>query len=221
MLRLLILAAGLTAISTPVAAKADEDSQYWATLTANTPISGPFLLGLELTARASDDQGRIYEFERIIDVGYKLSSRVTLWAGVNAQLNFRGPAGTQDEIRGRQRINWAIAKRLASRTLLEERFREGSDEVGVRIRQQLKYSLPLKKDGKIGVFAAHESYFDFNQTSWGQRGGYERMRNSAGLSFQPAKAIKAELSYLNQYDFRRNADDRMAHAVLLSIGLSL
>ena len=61
-----------------------------------------------------------------------------------------------------------------------------------------------------------------NTTSWGQRGGYERMRNAAGISIPLSPRLKGDVGYLNQYRFGRGgARDQMDHALTFSLTLTL
>ena len=45
------------------------------------------------------------------------------------------------------------------------------------------------------------------------------MRNSGTLSWSFAKSLTAELGYMNQYRFNRNADDVMEHVFLTTASL--
>ena len=54
---------------------------------------------------------------------------------------------------------------------------------------------------------------------FGQVAGYERMRNSATLSFPIVERMHAEVGYMNQYRFNGDDRDLMEHA--LTTGLSI
>jgi Protein of unknown function (DUF2490) len=216
----------LLAATLPSAAFAnvDADAQLWGTLNATGSISGPLMFNGEVLARASNDQSRIYEAEMTAQLGYKVSKAVTLWVGYTRVPGYRSGLPATIENRIRQQISWNVGKfaggSLASRTLLEERAREGRTGTGVRLREQLKWTKPFHKDGKTGLVLSHESFVSLNTTAWGQASGYNRMRNFVGIGTPVLKKVRGEFGYLNQYDFRRGSYDRMAHAATFTLSYS-
>jgi hypothetical protein len=61
-----------------------------------------------------------------------------------------------------------------------------------------------------------------NDTRWGQRAGYERMRNILGVAVPLGKALNADIGYLNQYRVGRNgARPQMDHALSVQFTLNL
>ena len=57
---------------------------------------------------------------------------------------------------------------------------------------------------------------------WGQRAGYERMRNIAGVVLPIARGVSGDLGYLNQYRFARSGSRaQMDHAFTFQLTLSL
>jgi Protein of unknown function (DUF2490) len=214
----------LIAATLPVAAFAnvDADAQLWGTVNATGSVSGPLMFNGEVVARASNDQSRIYESEMTAQLGYKLSKAVTLWAGYTRVPGYRGALSTTIENRIRQQISVNFGGfaggSLASRTLLEERLREG--RTGLRLRQQFKWTKLLQKGGKTGLVLWHESFVSLNSTPWGQLSGYNRMRNFVGIGTPVFKQVRGEFGYLNQYDFRRGSYDRIAHAASFTLSYS-
>ena len=72
------------------------------------------------------------------------------------------------------------------------------------------------------LFVSHESFLLPNSTSWGQRAGYERMRNIMGISIPFNKAVTADVGYLNQYRFARyGARAQMDHALNIQLTINL
>lgn len=220
-LRLLLPGAAMLALSAPARA-ADDDAQGWMTFTAAGSVSGRLMGSVEAVARWSDDQRRLYETEIIPHIGWRISDRVTIWAGYSRNDVYRGALPTVHEQRIREQLNLGLGTvaggALAARTLLEQRFRNTGRDTGWRLRQQLKWSRPLHSGGKTALVLWHDSFIAFNATDWGQASGYNRMRNFAGLGVPVGKGVKAEIGYLNQYDFRKDEADRVAHALSLTIG---
>jgi Protein of unknown function (DUF2490) len=202
-------------------ANVDADAQLWSTLNATGSISGPLMLGGEIVVRASNDQNRIYESEATVQIGYRVTDAVTLWAGYTRVPGYRSGLPTTIENRIRQQVSWNMGTfaggTLASRTLLEERTREGHTGNALRLREQLKWTKPFHKNGKTALVLWHESFVSMNSTAWGQISGYNRMRNFIGVGAPVVKQVRGEFGYLNQYDFRRGSDDRIAHAAALTL----
>src|SRR5207244_258541 len=123
----------------------------------------------------------------------------------------------------REQISMSFGKlwlgTLSGRLRVEERFRRGADGVGLRARTQLKYNLPLaKKKGATALVLTHESFWEVNDTRWGQQSGLRRMRNLVGLDVPVSKKVRAQVAYLNQYDFGITGKrDAMANILALSL----
>ena len=74
----------------------------------------------------------------------------------------------------------------------------------------------------MAVFVSHESFFLANTTKWGQRRGYERMRNWLGLVLPLSPAVSADMAYLNQYRFARGGSRAQSeHALSLQLTINL
>jgi hypothetical protein len=103
---------------------------------------------------------------------------------------------------------------LTGRTRLEQRWMEGSDDMGWRLRQQLRLTAPLS--GKVRAVAWSEAFVSLDDTSWGQNSGLDRCRNSVGLSVPVSKAVTIEPGYINQWVVR-SGQDRVHHIGNLSV----
>lgn len=137
--------------------------------------------------------------------------RIELAIGYRHVEDFNDGRELPNEERLRQHIIVPIGTRLAARLRLEQRFYSNGPEIGHRMRGQLRYTRPLTQSG-LGLFAAHETFLNLNDTGWGQRSGVERMRNSIGLGVPVGKQLRLEAGYMNQYRFgRAGARDQMDH----------
>ena len=183
-------------------------------------LGGDAKVTLESIARFSDDAGGFFHAE--------LGGIVTVPAARGIELGFgyrhveeRDHGGARpDEDRLRQQVTLALGGGFAARLRSEQRFHQSGGETGWRIRPQLRFTAPLGKG--VAFFAAHEDFVNLNATGWGQRRGYERMRNAAGLTVPLAPRLSGDLGYLNQYRFGRGgARDRMDHAATFSLTLAL
>ena len=219
------LAAFAIAASSPADA-AEEDKQLWTTASATVKLSSRFRLSEEVTARFSDKRNGLYELEVNSLLGYKLSDKVTAWAGYTHNPQYDGGDFQVLERRLREQVTVDnLAKigrgKLNGRLRTEQRWREGVDGTGWRVRPYLKFSLPLKEGRKTALVLSHESFVNLNSTKFQGQTGYERMRNLVGISTPLSKVVSAEIGYLNQYRTVRGGRDRMDHAASISLSLSL
>jgi hypothetical protein len=215
-----------TILASAPAYAAEEDSQLWGTLNATIKLSDRFRLSEEATARFSDNRNGLYEIEVNSLLGYKLSDKVTAWAGYTHNPQYAGGDFTVMEHRLREQVtvdNIAQIGRgkVNARLRAEQRWRNGVDGTGWRVRPYLKYSLPLKKGGKTALVLSHESFLNLNSTPFQKQTGYDRMRNLIGISTPLGKAVTAEVGYLNQYGVVRGGPDRMDHAASITLSASL
>lgn len=217
----LIVCALLFAAVAPAAAHAQsEDAQLWAKLSAQTSLSESISLELETNQRLGDAEGGIYESQYVAKIGVDIGGGFTLTGGLNRVIAVADGSVDNTEWRPRQELGFpdlAIGTGAVSgRIRLEQRFRSDGDNVGHRVRPEISYTLPLSDT--VDLELGHESYFNLNNTDFGQRTGHERMRNFVEIGFPVTGKIDAAVGYLNQYRFNRTAPDRMEHA--LTVGLT-
>ncbi|WP_337846120.1 DUF2490 domain-containing protein [Sphingomonas sp.] len=217
----LIVCALLFAAVAPAAAHAQsEDAQLWAKLSAQTSLSESISLELETNQRLGDAEGGIYESQYVATIGVDIGGGFTLTGGLNRVIAVADGSVDNTEWRPRQELGFpdlAIGTGAVSgRIRLEQRFRSDGDDVGHRVRPEISYTLPLSDT--VDLELGHESYFNLNNTDFGQRTGHERMRNFVEIGFPVTGKIDAAVGYLNQYRFNRTAPDRMEHA--LTVGLT-
>jgi hypothetical protein len=222
----LLLALPLIALATPALAQTDTDAQAWATASGSADLADGVALALESTARFGDDADGLYELEFGGWLEFDAGDGITVSTGYVRVPGYSRGDLTKMEDRPRQQIAFPLASfaggKLSGRVRLEERLRRDGNDVGLRLRPQIKYSLPLRAGGKTALVLSHESFIEVNDTDWGQNSGYARMRNAIGVKTPLNDAISIEAGYLNQYDFGRNGDrDEMAHVATVSLSIGL
>ena len=197
-----------------------EDTQVWEQLNLVVPVAPKVRLTLEEVARISDRQSGLYTTEFGGLVGWRVGTGIELGVGYRHVGYYNGNR-SPDEDRLRQQIVLTRG-RVAGRLRIDERFVAGGGEVGFRIRPLLRYNLPIAGT-RLSLFASHESFILANSTRWGQRAGYERMRNVVGLSFPLlGKGVTADVGYLNQYrPGRGGARGQMDHALNVQVTINL
>jgi len=205
-------------VATPATAQ-QADAQAWEQLNVVVPVVPRLRLTLEQIARISDRQGGVYTTEYGGLIGWQIADGVELGFGYR-HVGYYNRNTAPDEDRLRQQIVLTRG-RFAGRLRVDERFNPLGREIGFRIRPLLRYNLPVAGT-RLSLFASHESFILPNDTRWGQRAGYERMRNILGVSFPLGKALTADLGYLNQFRPGRNgARDQMDHALNVQVTVNL
>lgn len=203
---------------------AEDDAQIWLRASASGTLSGPWQGSLETTLRFGDEADGLYEGEYGGSLGYQFRDGVTAFAGYLRVPSYSRQGVTRTEHRFRQQLNLALGMlsggKLNGRLRVEQRLVSTGDDLGVRIRPNLVWSLPLGKGSKTNLVLSHESFVNLNNTDWGQQDGYDRMRNFVGISTPLVKRVTAEVGYLNQYSFRSGEPDSQDHVASLAIAYS-
>lgn len=104
---------------------------------------------------------------------------------------------------------------VASRTQVEQRFREGEGRMSLRVRQLTRFDVPLGRKG-IKAVGWNEYFHELRDTRWSGPAGSSLMLNFAGVHFPVSRHLSVEPGYLNQtgFDAGRN---RVAHVAALYI----
>lgn len=102
----------------------------------------------------------------------------------------------------------------------EQRFIARTDEVSHRSRYQLRGSYALTEKKDFGLTAFDEVMVHLNAVQHGPWAGYDRNRIFFGPYWQ-VDNIRYEVGYLGEHLKRFGSDERWAHALLLSIAVTL
>jgi hypothetical protein len=206
-------------VAAPAAAQ-QVDEQVWLQANAATRIDAETAVTLESIGRFSDRADGFAHSEFGGIVSRKLSDTVEIGFGYRHVQDYDHGRAVPNEERIRQTITVTLARGFTTRTRIEQMFSSAGPGVGLRWRQQVRLARPI--GGGIDAFAAHESFVLVNDTKWGQRSGYDRMRNTIGLQIPLAEKLRGEAGYLNQYRFGRGGKrDQMDHVATFALTLSL
>ena len=217
-LRRALLAAPLVLAAVPVQAQ-QQDEQLWLQINTNVPLADRVRITLEQIARFSDRQDGLYQTEFGGLLGYRVSKKIEFGFGYRWVGAYNGNTAA-DEDRLRQQVVGTFGP-VTTRFRVDERFNKSGSEVGFRIRPLIRYNHRLGTRG-VALFVSHESFFLPNSTSWGQRAGYERMRNILGVTLPLGRSVTGDIGYLNQYRLGRGgAQAQMDHALNLQLTINL
>ena len=214
----------LAALNVPAAASAATDDQVWTTLSANVKIAGPWRISEEMTGRFSDNKNGLYEIEANTLLGYQLNKVVGFWAGYTHDPQYSAGHFTRMEHRAREQITFDNFTKLgpgklSARIRLEQRWREGLDGTGWRLRPYVKYSLPL--EGKVALNLSSEPFFNLNRTSFQTKSGFDRVRNLVTVSLPLSKTLTGEAGYMNQHLFINRAPDESDNIAYFALSFKI
>lgn len=205
----------------PVPALAQqEDEQLWLQANASIGVAEDTRLTIEAIGRFGDRGGGFIHDELGALASFTVAEGIEVAVGYRHVDDYDHGRAKPNEERLRQIVTVTLNRNLAARLRFEQRFQASGTETAFRVRPQLRFTLPVG-DG-MSLFATQEHFVNFNETRWGVRSGYERMRNAVGLSVPLSPKIKADLGYLNQYRFgRAGAREQMDHAATFTLTLTL
>jgi hypothetical protein len=220
----LIALALLTTAAIPAPALAASDSQLWTNASVTVKLSDKWRLSQEITGRFSDNRNGLYEIESNTLLGYRLNKVVTVWAGYTHDPQYSGGDFTVMEHRAREQVTFdGFARigqgKLNGRVRFEQRWREGVDGTGWRLRPYLKYSLPIV--GKTALNLSTEPFFNLNTNTFQRKSGLDRVRNLITISTPVSKTLTLEGGYMNQHGFVSGGPDTSDNIAYLNLALSL
>jgi hypothetical protein len=176
--------------------------QLWTGAFANGPVreKSRLLVWFDAHARFNGEGDQLNTTILRPGVGWRVSPRLDVWVGyADVTLHRHGPNG--EEHRVWQQATYPVAEigggRLTARTRLEQRFRDGGDDTGLRLRQFIRWSRPLATPD-VTIVASNETFLALNDTDWGQNAGYDQNRAFIGLGWQMTPKFRLEGGYMNQ-----------------------
>jgi len=217
--RIVFAIAGVLAIARP--AWADTDLQAWAGLTATHQIGERIGFTFDGQIRTSDEVSRVGQYLLRPSLGYKLGATTVVSLGyAYFHTDPLGPAEF-DEHRLWEQLSYRLAGdgagvTVTGRTRLEQRWREGSSEMGQRLRQQVRVTAPL--NGPIRAVAWSEAFVALDDTTWGQRSGLDRWRNALAVSIPLNESTTIEPGYINQW-VNRSSNDSINHIANVTLNV--
>ncbi len=200
---------------------ATAENQVWTTLTLKKkPEAAPrYEFELNTEMRYQPD-GYLDTIELRPGITYKLDNGMKLSGGYLYGVNRRaGP--DRHEHRLWQQLAYDLTEigggNISGKSKVEERWREGADGTGWRLRQTVSYDRPIGETG-LTLSLSDEATIGLNSTDWGHAEGLQENRAKAVVKWKTGKA-GWELGYMNQYRNGVNgAEDQDNHHIV--IGLS-
>jgi hypothetical protein len=214
----------LLLLALPAPAWASQDEQIWTTASATVKLSENWRLSQEVVLRMSNARNGLYEIESNTLLGYKINKVMTIWAGYTHDPQYSNENFSVMEHRAREQVTFdGFTKlgpgKLSARIRAEQRWREGQDGTGWRLRPYLKWAMPLNK--KMSLNLSSEPFFNLNTTSFQGRTGLDRVRNLISISGPLMKNLNGEAGYMNQHGFVKHGEDSSDHIGYFAVSLSI
>ncbi len=179
---------------------------------------------LDVQARFSNDADGFSQSIVRPGIGYAIADNTTLWLGYGWIRTSPATGQDFDEHRIWQQLTWSKLLNgvsFSSRTRLEQRFREGGNKTGLRLRQFFKAAYALSGSPDVSLIGYDELFFGLNDTDWGATSGFDRNRLFLGVGWRLGKRRHSiEIGYLNQYIDNTSGNDLMEHILSLNFFLN-
>jgi len=219
-----LIAATAVYNAAPAAAEVDQDGGGWIIFVSSGDFGGvsPKLERLKYWV---DSQVRLLEstsgYSQALvrpGLGWGIFDHGAIWAGYN-YVNTQPVTGpSTDEHQAWQQFTWSEPTGPWSRlwrTRLEQRFSSSGDDVGVRLRQLFKATIPIRKGSRVSVAGWDEVFFHLRDTDWGNDAGFDENRFFIGVAWKlPSKfGTTMEVGYMNRYIDKSTGPNRLEHIV--------
>ena len=212
-----MMAAGSFALlaATPATAQ-DEAFEFWLNPSIEFDLDDDTGVELETAQRfRSQDDGRVDTYFGRLWIKQSIARGLTLAGAVERRVN----DGGSDETRLMQQLSGSHGL-LRTRLRLEQRFSDGADQMGLRLRPRLGVEVPLDADGRWSAGADAELFWTLRPRSVDGDTGITGLRTTVGVGYDVTDNWSVGIAYLRQQDFEPDGPDEIGHAPLVEIGYS-
>jgi hypothetical protein len=213
-----IFFAALTAgfVATPALA-ADEDVALWNAqfVKFHADKDDKILIRMESQQRLNEEVTNLGQFILRGLVAYEVNDNLNAGIGYAYFRTESGasPSGVIFEHRAYGEINWRLLDepgiRIDTRTRLESRQWANIDDHSIRARSMIQVTVPVAPSGFGPVFFV-EPFVNLNDQP-NFPGGFEQIRNFAGVLIPVNQNMEFMTGYMNLYQPREARADRMDH----------
>ncbi len=214
----LYLALSVALVTGPVAASAADDAaELWLNPSISFTLDDDTGLEIETAQRWRDaDDGRADTYFARLWLNQDVAKNATLSGAIEQRIN----DGGSDETRLIQQLSTSHGY-LRTRLRVEQRFVDGADRMGLRLRPRLGLSVPIDADKRWKFKTDAELFLTLRSTRNGGNDGLTGLRTQIGVSYQANDHLTLSAVYLRQQDIDRTGPDTVGHAPLIGIEFSL
>lgn len=207
-------------VATP--AFAEDNAQLWVTTNAETALDDNDKILATIILRSRPDTLNLGQSLLRIGVVHQFKNGISVAGNFAVVTTYRPDRPDRAEHRFAQSISIPITSNFAggsldSRLQIEEIFATDGNDLGIRIRPRLRWTLPLVKSKRLSLQITDEMLLAANDTDWGQRAGFQANRFLTGIKVDISKKWTLTPAYTWQLVKRNNAPDRNDHILWLTI----
>lgn len=185
-------------------ADVEEDGRFWLNVNAVGPLPAEnWRWYAELQPRWRNEGSHFDQLLIRPAIFYALNEKTSVWIGyANVASHPAGKSSFEENRVWQQLLHHFDAVgsvAIQSRTRLEQRFIEHSEDTGHKLRQMLRLTLPSSLSPKLHWVAYDEYFINLNDTDYGARQGFDQNRAFLGMNWAFDTDLKFEIGYLNQY----------------------
>jgi hypothetical protein len=193
----------LSLLGLPSLAAGVEDDRVWLNINANGPTADPaWRWYAELQPRWRDEASTLDQTIARTALYFSLTKQSSVWFGYAHVKSEPANRPDFDENRLWQQYLYQFSPidgmAWQSRSRLEQRWIEHSQETGHKFRQMLRLSVASSLHPSLAWVAYDEYFINLNSTDYGARKGFDQNRLFLGFNWALDDRTKLELGYLNQ-----------------------
>ena len=208
----------------------DDNLQLWNPVNIKGHLHEKVPVHLELQPRsnlAGSETTNPNAFSLLIvrpAIGVQLNKQVSIWQGYGWTPSFNPEYRDEHRLFQQLLIETPLKHlTLTNRSRLEERFiQDTNGEASVRVRHQLRVTVPLDKQKKWNAVIYDEPFFNLNSVPTGPQAGFDQNRIFVGFQRRLNRHATVEAGYINNYVNRRSpVRDRLNHAIVLGLNFNV
>lgn len=207
----LLINAVLLSVITNAYAETIEDGRAWLNLTLTGALPAEnWRWYAELQPRLREEGSHLDQVLLRPAIYYNLTKQSSVWAGYAHVITHPAGKSAFDEHRLWQQYLYQFSPvgdlAIQSRTRVEQRFIENSDDTGYKLRQMFRVMMPSGIDSRLSWVLYDEYFINLNQTDYGAQKGFDQNRAFVGANWTITPQAKFEFGYLNQHVKTKHAD---------------
>ncbi|MHA7819867.1 MAG: DUF2490 domain-containing protein [Erythrobacter sp.] len=190
-----------------------EAFEFWLNPSVATDVDDDTSVELETAQRfRSTSDGRVDTYFARGWVKQQLADNVTFAGALEYRVNDSG----SNEVRTMQQLSTSHGI-IKTRLRLEQRFVDGAERMGLRLRPRIGVGFDLTEDGRWSAGADAELFWTLRGNNVGSDTGITGLRTTIGVDYEMSENLSIGVSYLRQQDFEDNGPDEIGHAPLIGL----
>lgn len=220
MMRILVRLSILFCFAVPdVPAHAESEAQSWVQFLSQGKLTQDLRLWAELQPRYSFDRGKMTTVLIRPGLGWQLTPELSVWAGW-AWTPLLNPSWRNEHRLWTQAV-YAVnldSVTFTQRMRFETRFIENISDPGLRLRYQVRFSVPVALEDALQLVVYDEVFISLNNPAPSIGSGFDQNRLFVGGFFRVSPHFAFDLGYMwNAVKNFQLATTKMNHVLMTSL----